>query len=724
MLRSRPLVPLAAGFLAGIAGARGVDPPWLVPAAAALLSGAALAFVPRRFPAIATALFGASLGTLRQEAAELRDPIPLSDSVEGIVAGPPRLYRTLDEPDGAPPDRAAFVVGRVQVRAFGRDVPLIGGERVRVRGPMKRPRPATNPGQFDYGAWLRDQGIDATLTLEELEILKGPPAWSRARAWVRSLFDRGLRPEVGAFCAAIVLGRREPLPDDLVRNFQRTGTAHVLALSGQNLVIVLAAFWTLLTLLGVTGRAQAFLLLGILGIYVLLTGLEVSVIRSFLMVAAFFGADLLWRRRDALSALAAAALLLAAIDPAQVADLGFQLSFAAVLGLSLVAPAFSVLPAPGGRAWDRLRRALAASLAAWLATAPIVLEAFNLLTPVIVAANLVIVPLMTVQFGIGLAHLALAPLGLGSLTGMAAGTAFDLLRMVSDFLGSLPFSHAYGPSPGPAIVAGYYAGLGAWALWCRRSPRPWKALGAAALVLPLGLSGPLRYRAPEGVFFAALDVGRGSCAYLEWPDGRNLMVDCGSLDLRDPGASIAARYLWQRGVRTLDTLVLTHPDADHVNGARSVLELLRVRRLVVTRAFEGLSWPAGIEVVVAERLHEPVRLDRMEILGPPAWKKFGRPAPANETSIVLRAGDVLFPGDVQDRGVEELLALPDLQARLLVMPHHGKYFERHEEFVRRVAPEAVVVSAPEGYYSPRVVQALPVPVFMTGREGCVEKLLK
>jgi competence protein ComEC len=723
MLRSRPLVPPAAGFLAGIAAARAADAPWLLAAAAAAALAAALALARRRAPPLA-ALLGAALGAARQEVAELRDPLPLSDRVEGIVAGPPRLYRTLDEPDGAPPARASFVVGRVQVRAFGRDVPLIGGERVRVRGPMKRPRRATNPGQFDYGAWLQRQGIDAVMNLEDLEILEGPPAWSRARAGVRSLFDRGMRPDVSAFCAAIVLGRREPLPDDLVRNFQRTGTAHVLALSGQNLVIVLAGFWTLLTLLGVTGRAQAFLLLGILGGYVLLTGLEVSVIRSFLMIAAFLVADLAWRRRDALSALAAAAIVLTAADPAQVTDVGFQLSFAAVLGLSLAAPAFHALPAPGGWAWDRLRRALAASLAAWLATAPIVLETFNLLTPVTVAANLAIVPLMTLEFGLGLAHLALAPLGLGGLTGTAAGATFDLLRAVSGFLGSLPFSHAYGPSPGPALLAVYYAALGAWTLWCRRSPSPWKAVAAAALVLPLGLTGPLRHRAPEGVLFAALDVGRGSCAYLEWPDGRNLMVDCGSLDVRDPGASIAARYLWHRGLRRLDTLVLTHPDADHVNGARSVLELLRVRRLVVTRAFEGFSWPPGIEVVVAERLHEPVRLDRMEILGPPAWEKFGRPVPPNETSVVLRAAGVLFTGDVQDRGVEELLTLPDLRARILVMPHHGKYFERHEEFVRRVAPETIVVSAPEGYYSPRVVGGLPVPALITGRDGAVEKLLK
>jgi competence protein ComEC len=725
MLRARPLASLAAGFLAGIAVARAADGPWLL-LLALVSTGSAVLIIRRAHPAF-VALLGFGLGLFRQELAETRDPLPLSDRVEGTVAGPPRLYRSLEDPDPGPAMSGSFVVGRVQVRYFGLSVPLLGGERVAVRGPMSRPRHATNPGQFDYGAYLERQGIDAVLTLQklqDLEVLEGPPAWSRARAGVRSLFDRGLRPEVGAFLSAIVLGRREAVPEDLVTNLQRSGTAHLLAVSGQNLVIVLTSVWAILVLLGVRGRLQTFLLLGILGLYVLLTGLQVSVVRSFLMMAAFFGADLAWRRRDAISALGLAALALCGWDPAQVADVGFQLSFAAVLGLSLVAPVFHATTGAGGWFWNRLRLALGVSVAAWLATAPIVLANFNLLTPGIVVANLFLVPLLSLEFVIGLAHLALAPLGAGAVSGAAANLVFDLLAAVSGGVAALPFAYAYAPPAGPGLVAAYYAGLAAWTAWCRRAPvRGWKAAGAILVAVPLGLT-PLRHRAPDGVLLAVLDVGRGSCAYLEWPDGRNVMVDCGSLNARDPGASIAARYLWWRGVTRLDTLVLSHPDADHVNGARSVIELFHVRRVVVTRAFRDWPRPPGVEVVEVERHDAPIRLGDLEFLGPPVWEKFGRAVPANETSLVVRAAGVLLPGDVEERGVEELLALPDLRARVLVLPHHGKYFRQHEEFVRRVGPETVIVSASEGYFSSRVVEALPVPPLITGRVGAVEKLLK
>jgi competence protein ComEC len=717
--QARPLASLAAGFVAGAALSRAIDPaiPLLALAAAALL------IIRSRHPAL-VALLGVALGGLRQEWAETREPEPLSATLEGIVSGPPRVYRSLEDPGAGEVTDGSFVVGRTQVRYFRQDIRLLGGERVRCTGKPRRPRPATNPGQFDYAAYLARQGIDSELNLETLEILEGPPFWSRSRAWFRSLFDRGMRPEVGRFGSAIVLGRREAVDDALVRQLQRSGTAHLLAISGQNLVIVAMSLWALLVLLGVHGRAQTLVLLALLGLYALLTGLQVSVVRSFLMIATFLGADLAWRKRDAISALGTAALVICLLDPGQVADAGFQLSFAAVLGLSFIAPVFHAFSGSGGWIWNRARLGLGVSLAAWLATAPITLAHFNLLTPGIVLANLLLVPLISLEFVLGLAHLPFAALGAGALTGAASGVVFDGVRAVSAAVTAIPASYVYLPAAGAGLIVVYYAFLAGWTAWCRTGlERWWKPASVVAVVLPLGLT-PLSHRPPDGVLVTMLDVGRGSCAYMEWPDGRNLMVDCGSLNARDPGESVAAPYVWSRGLTRLHTLVLSHPDSDHVNGARSVIDLLRVRRVVVTRRFEGWSWPPGVEVVVAERPGAPRSLDGLEILGPPVWEKFGAPVADNETSIVLRAGGALFTGDIEERGAEELLTLPDLRARVLVMPHHGKHFKQHRELVARVAPERILVSAPQGYFDKRVIDALPVPPDITGRRGAIEIIIK
>src|SRR2546426_12706235 len=114
---------------------------------------------------------------------------------------------------------------------------------------------------------------------------------------------------------------------------------------------------------------------------------------------------------------------------------------------------------------------------------------------------------------------------------------------------------------------------------------------------------------------------------------------------------------------------------------------MRARGLLVPRRFHGGSWPPEAEAEVIGRLTDPGRRGDIEFLGPPVWEKFGRSIPANETSIVLRAAGVLFPGDIEERGVAEILGLPDIRARWLLMPHHGKFFRQHQEFVRRVAPE-------------------------------------
>jgi competence protein ComEC len=267
---------------------------------------------------------------------------------------------------------------------------------------------------------------------------------------------------VGAFLSAIVLGRREAVADDLVTSLQRSGTAHLLAISGQNLVIVMFSLWFLLTLLGVHGRAQTLTLMVLLGLYTLLTGIQVSVVRSFLMMATFFGADLAWRRRDAPSALGAAALAIGAIDPAEVADVGFHLSFLAVIGLAAIAPVFHAFTGTGRWLWNRLRMGLGVSVAAWLATAPVVLQDFNLLTPGIVLANLLLVPLLSAEFVVGLVHLVLSPLDAGLVSGTAAGILYDAIRAASSAITSIPFSYVYAPPPGPALLGIYYAGLAGW----------------------------------------------------------------------------------------------------------------------------------------------------------------------------------------------------------------------------------------------------------------------
>ncbi|MBI2933065.1 MAG: DNA internalization-related competence protein ComEC/Rec2 [Planctomycetes bacterium] len=762
--RARPLTVAAPALIVGIVVSSQTHVPW--PWTAAIgVSGAALVTVSillRRGASVGVFFLGFALGFVRQEIAEF---VPATDvsratlpegrvRVRGIVLERPRLYReravALEETTERHDERASGsfpmeivgidgmpgVTGRVRVQFYDREVRLIGGEEVAVGGKLRHPRPQSNPGGADPRAILAREGIGAILVVgarDEWRVVNGPSlvdvgaAIEQARDGVRGTFYRHARPDAAALLSALVIGSRENLPEELVESLQKSGTAHFLAISGQNLAIVLLLVAGALTLAGVRGRPQHGIVILVLFVYTALSGWQVSVVRAFLMVVLWLGAYLVWRRADSVNALSAAALGIALVDPTQVFLPGFQLSFLAVLGILLVTPIFHDVAAVGGNRVVRWARGvLAISLAAWLATAPIVLSNFHFVTPIILVANLTLVPLMLLEVALGVTLFVVAPIAgpLADALGWTAGVTLDAIAGASALLTRLPGSFAFSPAlPGWAL-ASYYVALTGWTAWARAKPegvRPWCC---ALLAVWLAIPAFVRER-PEGFFVAMVDVGRGSAVYAEWPDGRNLVFDCGSLNHRDVGATVVAPYLWSRGIRRVDTLVLSHADADHINGARSLIERMGVRRIVVPRGFAA-ELPSGIDVVRVERAgREPVRFaPGIEVFGPPVWAKFGGETAANDTSIVMRLeGRVLVTGDIEERGTEELLTFGDaLGTEVLMLPHHGKRQDLHEALAAAVRPRIALVSAPEGYSAAEVVEPLreKCEVYTTGRHGCVE----
>ncbi|MBI2901547.1 MAG: ComEC/Rec2 family competence protein [Planctomycetes bacterium] len=734
----RPLVWFVPPFAAGTA--LGAEMPV---AGAAALAGAALAlFILSRRNILAGAALGLCAGLLRVALAPLPEPVTEGPTVlRGRVVGPSHLTpagRSALADTGArhdAPARCVFTVesrecGRIRVQTSEPLEPLLGGEEVALSGRLRNPRPPSNPGQFDRRAWLRRQGIAGTMYAHEIEVLSGPRGplslLSRVRRFLRGRLDAASRPEAAALAAAMLFGDREGLDERLTLDLQRTGTTHVLAVSGFNVALVVLAVWALLVLAGVRGRLRVVLLLAATWIYALTAGLEASVLRAAIMASVWLGAEIFRRRSDPPVSLAAAALVILAFDPHQVRDVGFQLSFLAVIGILALVPLLSRSFGPQ-RPWiHRVYGAALVSLAAWLATAPVVQTEFHLLTPCVLVTNLLFSPLVLAITALGAVSIAVPPAGL------LTGVVYDVLAWLARAITSVPGSYFFVPGLPPALAALYYGGGTAWAAWTRAAPAGWKILLVPVLVAPLAAPG-LLHRRPEDLRLAALDVGRGACLYVEFADGRNFLFDAGSLDFRDAGASVAAPYLWSRGVFRVDTLFLSHPDADHANGALSLVERFRVRRIVVGRPFAREPAGAellrrarerGVEVVEVERVGAPVRIaPDIELFGPPVWEKYGRAVPSNESSLVLRVGGrILLTGDIEETGVEALLENPDVAAAVLVVPHHGKSDRRNAELLGRVRPDLAVIPGAEHTASPRTLRELRerCATYAVGTTGALE----
>ncbi len=752
----------AVAFALGVFAADAAPSALLAPAAiAGAGSFAALAVAAHRMGRRRTAtaaLLGAvfAAGLARLGAARQPDPRDIAAfarhgavaAVEGVVTRAPESFGAAGATDGAAP--GSFLIldaesvesdgQRRSVRGglrvvVGEGTPALReGDRIRVSGWLSPPRGARNPGEFDFAAHLARNGIGAMLRVpaasDFAEAGKGP-WWLRLRGAARARLSAGLSaigPEGGLY-RALVLGDRSALDPRLEKAFVTSGTAHVLAVSGLNLVLVIAMAAGLARLAGLGARGAGLAALTVALAYAALVGWSPPVTRAAAMAASVLAARLLWRRGDLVNALAAAALLVLAVNPEDLFGAGFQLSFAAVLSLALFSAPLSRLLRAGPaapRPWRAAGSLVAASLAAGLATAPITLYHFNIACPVSLAANLAVVPLASLLLGLGAVAGVVGSVSPGAVSAVAPVFAAPAAagRWIVEALGEAPYGH----------------------FWLPALPVPWTAaLLATLLLLPkrprLAACGLAGLAAWAGVFFAQpppaemratfLDVGQGASCVLEFPDGDAWVVDCGASARSDPGERVAAPYLWTRRRRTIDVLVLTHADADHISGAEALLERFSVRLLVVTRPL--LEDPRAASVLRAAA-GVPVRTvcsgDELRtrsgiavpVLGPPAqtpgWS-------ANDTSVILRVEakglSLLLTGDAEKRAVRALLER-EPRAEVLQVPHHGGSSSRSFELPTAVKPLYAVMSAREWFPSPDVeadYRALGIPVERTFEGGAI-----
>jgi competence protein ComEC len=422
-LARTPLAPLAFAFGIGIVLASRIEPVLLWPSwLAALAIGAGLLTLGQaRGASVALLVAVALLGALRG----IEQPLPPDHIARFSLPGVARVEgRLAAEPTRWAPDRTRLLIdaeradgtpasGRIQATVYGVSPMLTEGQHL---AGLLRLRPATgfhNPGTFDYGEHLARQGIRivATGRAESIEILDDPaPPWPvRVRRAAIASMGTALPPVSAALLAGLLLGDRTDLPRDVDEAFRLAGVYHVLAVSGFNVAILAASVWAVCRFLRVPRRAGAATAIVIVIGFALVVGPSPSVLRAVVMAVLVLTALLLERDASVTNSLALAALAILAVRPGDVFDPGFQLSFAATLGIV-------VAPLPRGM----IVGALAVSTAAQLAVLPVALTHFNQLSTIGVVANLGVVPLAAAATVVGL-----AAVGLSFLSEAIGAVAFD-----------------------------------------------------------------------------------------------------------------------------------------------------------------------------------------------------------------------------------------------------------------------------------------------------------
>lgn len=695
-------------------------------------------------------------------ASELPQPVCL----EVVALGSPRLVSAPPpDPLAAIPrgDRSRFVAnvvalrdgddwhpasGIAQVWVDGAVTAVERGDRLKIVGHLSSPAGPQNPGEFDFARHCRaDRQLSRVSAdfVECLEVRDHQGRWSPARLLdhVRRRGDellwRHIDPLRAALASALLLGVREELDDETNAAFAKTGTIHLLSISGLH-VGILSMFLFGVLRVGFVGRrtALAGVALVTLG-YALVIAAEPPAVRATIVVLLVCLAMLGRRRWQPLNLLAGAALVVLAMSPGDLFRIGPQLSFLAVAALTWAGFRFAPRPiadpldrlVAATRPWyvkamrrwtQRAGQTTAVGLCVWLTSVPLVLWQFHLLSP----ATLVLTPLLAVPVSAALiSGFLLLVLGwlvppLATLCGGVCDASLWAIDACVDFAASLSWSHAWAPGPPFWWICGFYAALFFFVSAGRLCPPPrWCAgcfAGWATLGFALPLAGQVESPRLECSF---VSVGHGCAVLLELPGGEKMLYDAGRLGSPKAGARSVASYLWHRGITRLDAMVLSHADVDHFNAVPELLTKFRVGVVYVTPAMMLDEGPAMQKLLAAVREAQvPIREtwlgDRLRV-GGDCLVEVWHPArnrvlgSDNANSLVLdveyQGRRILLTGDLETPGIDDLLAEASCHCDVILAPHHGSARSNPPGFAAWSTPHIAVVSGSFNDRRPEVESA-------------------
>lgn len=631
--------------------------------------------------------------------------------------------------------------GTVRVDLGGHLVHARIGDRIDILGQINRAQPNQNPGGFNFATYLQRQGIDALLRAEHpqaVQVLGRDNAWiwplrqfrDSIRAESRSLFTQNLSKKTNPLALSLLLGDRSLLNDELRDRFVESGTMHLLAISGLHVGILAGLLAFLCRLFGVSARTAAVTVVLVVGLYALLTNHRPPVLRATLLVTVVCIGVTERRHIDGMNVLAFCGGVLLLWKPTDLFDIGAQLSFLAVGAIIwsavLLKSDHTVDPLDGlplSENWQWLswlkpvqkflHQGYVVTGAVWLATLPLTISTFHLVTPIGFLLNIFLIPFVAAILILGYLFFIIGILlpMLASSFAIPFDWSLQALLSIVDGAHQLPYGH-YACSGIPKWwLFGFYLLLAmAWRIWGGVSHSAW-AWRALLLWCLFGLGLALQHSPRDGLRYTVLSVGHGLASVIELPTGETILYDVGTFGDGRRAERTVEQYLWARNVNHLDGVVLSHADHDHFSGLFGLMDRFTIGTIFIPQAFLDFEQSSVLEICERAALQQiPVRIvaaedqlsagdhtsDVVQIrVLHPAHDFRSKHDNANSLCLSLSyAGrSLLLTGDLEKDGLERFMEQVSADFDVVMAPHHGSRFSSPQQFFDWAAAKYVIISS-------------------------------
>ena len=623
------------------------------------------------------------------------------------------------------------------------------GDIIEIKGEFQKPNEARNYKGFDYSKYLKSKKIYGTIKVSNYKIQQKDRAnflnkvIDITQNSIKRKMTDILNTEEAALCVGILIGNREDISEETENNFKKSNLTHMLAVSGSHITYIITA---LSTILGKTSKKfyKIFTIIFLI-FFMALTGFTASVLRACIMGILVLIASLLHQKSDTINNLGISSLIILLINPYIITDMGFLLSYGGTIGIVVLGDRITnfmytvinknnlldrnlLVKSSVKRVFIKVLKyiinSFAITISANIIIIPIMAYSFSTLSLTFWISNILAAPIMEIVtisgFIVYFISLVISPLA--NFFGIFLNILLFILLKIAEISSKIPGANIYIKTPYlyqcliyySAIIALYNKDiLKSCVLKCMECFKIRYKKIIAVIVIAILIGTGIKF-VPQDLKIYFIDVGQGDSTLIQTPTNKKILIDGGGSEFGsfDVGESILLPYLLDRRITTLDYIIISHFDSDHVGGLFAILENIKVKNIIISKQGENsTNFKKLVSIINHKKINirlvkrgDYIKIDKysyFEILFPE--NKLIEDNILNNNSIVAKFNslgfNMLFTGDIEEVAEKRLCELyhntNKLSAMVLKVGHHGSKTSSTTEFLELVRPQVTFIGVGE-----------------------------